>query len=789
MSAVTTSQGIFRRRYFATVPSNPPTTYSLLIDSVDAPYFFDGALIFLSSVANPYWPGGQSFASTYFEMSPLNGELVDTYIDITLDLTEIGNLYCVLQSANSEVTPLNLVPGTNHITGFANRLSCTNGLLPTNSAKDIWLNFRSIFVQGPGPQPSPIPSPTPSPTPSSDPEITISDVTVTQAVPNAKLPGSTADYDLVLDKAAAITAKVSLINGPAIARPININVSLSLGETTSTLRSLTLSSAQDYSGKYVTFSPVSVADITATRLSIKTFSEGISDASIEKTIRVKRTSSIDLSYFPIVGTGNGPDLNDVQTHVAMATPLLEGMYPVAKGSVFSSVGSSVAASTKLDSDNLLGNDAIEEDLGQLELRAVMSQRNSTNANVAIGLVSDQYFDDHALDAAGMAPAPIPGQSLFQPHSALVRTNFWSATAHEVAHLFGIGHAYNAATVNSFWVDQNQPILDAADLMGQGSLRFRENLTGRWISSSEYSSLFQRLLISPSDPMVMVISGFVSETNTVQLLSAYFLPAGTTTPYEASAEGKIQLVDSEGEVVGQASFAPSFGLITDNGDIRPVSKSFFLVQIPIMDIPNNVQVVRNNQVLETFNPSSKLLIDAIKAVAETSYKAKPRVGRDILLIEAKLIEATLKGRACMRRRPNSSDEKQKILAVLELFNLRATITRLLKDSTEKTNELEITKAELLRVVDLDLLKTIPDQAVHWRRKSVTIDPVPDFCRKKSNTVVSIKTFTQGQYGLVVQNHDGTLTYQPTSNNMMTDRFSVTLQDLEGDISTKTITIVR
>jgi len=68
-------------------------------------------------------------------------------------------------------------------------------------------------------------------------------------------------------------------------------------------------------------------------------------------------------------------------------------------------------------------------------------------------------------------------------------------------------------------------------------------------------------------------------------------------------------------------------------------------------------------------------------------------------------------------------------------------------------------------------------------------VPDFCRKKSSAVISIKSFTQGTYGSVVLNHYGTLTYKSEFNTEKPDQFTVTLESAEGDVSTKTIFITK
>jgi VCBS repeat-containing protein len=97
---------------------------------------------------------------------------------------------------------------------------------------------------------------------------------------------------------------------------------------------------------------------------------------------------------------------------------------------------------------------------------------------------------------------------------------------------------------------------------------------------------------------------------------------------------------------------------------------------------------------------------------------------------------------------------------------------------------MTRGQVLSTVDFVALQLLGSPIIQPGRKDFVIRIFPF----DSEGVLSIASVTQGTYGTVTTNKNGTLTYKPDSNEPKADSFVVTVQDTEGDTISETVSIV-
>jgi hypothetical protein len=127
------------------------------------------------------------------------------------------------------------------------------------------------------------------------------------------------------------------------------------------------------------------------------------------------------------------------------------------------------------------------------------------------------------------------------------------------------------------------------------------------------------------------------------------------------------------------------------------------------------------------------------------------------------------------------------AVRMILEIREDIEHLLNDSTAVTSPAQMSKAQVLKTVDFIALLTVPSPSVRSRPRSFEIRIIP--CRedRRDGQILTITSVTQGANGSVSVDKDGAVTYKPIGAPKA-DRFTVTVQDAEGDSLSKTITIL-
>ncbi len=512
--------------------------------------------------------------------------------------------------------------------------------------------------------------------------------------------------------------------------------------------------------------------LTATGSGVKDFN------GPTKAVRVKQTQNLTIDYIQMDSSFYGMvDINEFNNHITKAADLINGMFPLAENGLTSEneLYSIVPAPFPRSS-----SDAVLTDLEKLGRLAAIKHVP------VIGIVSRDYFPLHLQRGTfGIAQTPST-QTGFVPAAAITTVGYWDTTPHELAHTFSVLHAYNAPKVSGYWVDQLLNIKGLTDLMDLSSADGYDVSLLRWISKPEFQQIFKSLLVQKADPEVFLISGFLNADNTISLDPIAYMPNGVVTPFNPLNDVVINISAADGSLLGQSSFASSFSLLGDNGTVIPTNQSAFAVQVPVVNQIAAIEFVSKNMRLAKINPQSQLLITAIVELPDSVFNTDPVKTRAYLLKQARKIENELE--LCQRingdRRENSEQTECSIEIVNKITGLREKIESLLNDSSLLDNPFQITKSESLRTVDQAGLQVFPNLKLKAPRKKIRINLIsPNKCDDK--IIYSYSTVTQGNFGTVYIESDGSLIYNPNSKKPASDTFTVKIVDVDGDSATKTI----
>lgn len=534
--------------------------------------------------------------------------------------------------------------------------------------------------------------------------------------------------------------------------------------------------------------------------------------NLNANVRVRQTKPLGIVYSTLSLGLDFVDPSNFSADITESNALIQGMYPIADNGINWTPGPSFTASTI---SVATGKKLVTEDLDEIQFETLIS---NPGVQTAVAFVPASYFPTHGMPGVfGEAYQPAIGQG-FHPVAAIVTDGYWSTTPHEVAHTFGVPHYYAAPLVNGYWPAQTEPVTNTPDLMDGGSstYQYRFNPPARWISNvpgiytvntpvtaqnpfgfktvtdpnylGEYATIFDALLAPPApDPTVMIIAGTITQDGQVALKPVYFLTNGSATPYDPAAPGMVSSINSDGSILAQSSFYTSFNLLGDDGSVIPVDSSFFAIQVPVATGPSKLQISYNGKVAASVNPNSELLIDAIKAIPDSTFIKDAKQERRRLLNRAERIESLLG--ACERITTTKNSDNWIRIACTDrveemVLALRRKVDKELNDSTVTSGPLQITKEQALGTVDYVELSLLGSPRIQALGHPVTIKVLPN----DSKGILSLASVTQGQYGAVSVNPNGTVTYKPDSHKPEADSFTVTVEDAEGVSESVTVSII-
>jgi len=401
-------------------------------------------------------------------------------------------------------------------------------------------------------------------------------------------------------------------------------------------------------------------------------------------ITVKDTNELYLVYLPVnrpvTYFGYGPiDMAEYSTTVAQSGKFIKATYPIAE-SEFTNEGK----------DNKYYGSPVPI-LGMLSDTISIwlwgELLTGTSADRAIGIVPDDYFEYHLTgEAAGIT---FPGM-----HAGLVENGYWTVTAHEIGHTYGLpvsgGEEYitnpPGNSANGFWISERREISDGICFMGFALSKHSFNYGGRpvWIDNEDYVSLFRQFRVSGSDPDVLLINGIISKNGTVQLGKLYMVENGTAD-YITPGNYSIQILDFSKQVLINIPFYTVFEMYVDPKGVVETDFAGFAFAIPYPENSSKILLQYNNATLTEFNPNAKLLHDAIDSIPDYGFIKNPEQRRKALHNKISEIEIKME-------EGNITDARNKLE-----HDVKDKLEKWLVDNYQKENSEQLSKSEITKIV--------------------------------------------------------------------------------------------
>jgi len=335
-------------------------------------------------------------------------------------------------------------------------------------------------------------------------------------------------------------------------------------------------------------------------------------------VTVKDTERLTIVYVPVVLTdgATGAPLHaavNVREHIEQSLKFTRGTYPVAEDEI-------LAIEMPPFYINLTEVRAPDAQFAPLppprvsmakfhtKLAEIIGSITVTGHVRVVGLVPDSYppywpaIYHWEENATHIWPASWPGIMTQNIRAVTVVDGWWTTTAHEIGHTFGLWIDYpmddeeyiqklpgNAAP--GYWVNEkvDKPTTTIC-FMGTNPHKSFDN----WLEKPEYRWLLTNRFNVTSDPGVLFISGLIWLNGTVELGNWYHLALGTPdVPAGATGNYTVVFLNAIGQVVSQVGFNASFTNKDNLGEIDPTGFAF---KVPYPSDTARVQIVSNAAVV-------------------------------------------------------------------------------------------------------------------------------------------------------------------------------------------------
>ncbi|MFB6199857.1 MAG: hypothetical protein ABEJ83_03185 [Candidatus Nanohaloarchaea archaeon] len=541
-----------------------------------------------------------------------------------------------------------------------------------------------------------------------NPDLIVGNTTIAQSVLNPDIDDDDR-IDLVKEKETAVLVYPDGEKLEHLSDPVTIKIEAPWGEQTV---ELTASEYREKSSNddYVLF--VGAADSTGEKTISAEFDptnqiDEIDASNNSQTVEthIRETEDLPLPYYRInealllnYGT---PSKDEVSEHVNKSNEFISTTFPVAE-SGFSGQYEGDLLGSSLDGD--LG---ITADLTSLDYFAW----NNSAGGKGVGVTTAEYFDEHGYeDYIGITM----GGEISSSHSQLVTAGYWSTTAHELGHIFGLhvdSEEYvltpdgEPDTGRGFWVEKEQYIDERIAFMEGG---IKEDISTFWISNEQsyagdfkdYNHIFSEMLkdggsatAAEEEESMVYLKGALKQDGDAELFSWFFHENGSLTELE-SGDYRIVGRDKSGDKVMEREFSASFKIHAAGAKREepesPVSSEFapFSFPVPYPEDTRSVEIKEGEDVIQSLNLNIKLLTDAINSIPSSGFKNENTAEQKRTALLNK-VDALA----------NMLEKGDDTGAVEKLENdIKPSIEKWLKDEYSTSNPEKLSKDEVIKLVN-------------------------------------------------------------------------------------------
>jgi hypothetical protein len=453
----------------------------------------------------------------------------------------------------------------------------------------------------------------------------------------------------------------------------------------------------------------------------------------EQQINMRSVREVKLAYYKFKSGDkySSPTEEKYKKHINKSNEFILGTFPLSdeqfSGNDFG----------EFKGEKLLGGlTGVIEDFVNLEFAAFMD----SDRGRAVGVTTKQYFDALGNNGAGL----MLRYGGFD--SVIVAAGYWVATAHEVAHTFGL-HKYkeeyrlrpdniSSDTGSGYWVSKDELIQDRWAFMDNpcstGVECFKETLDDFWISNDDttysgdkkdYDELLQELdtttrtptgtyssntertdnnqTSTNSDKDYIYVKGVINKNGTVDEFRWYAV--NNHQPKAFNRQDYIfKFIDKNNRILFKEEFTVPFEIDFFDGQepVQTTSGPFsFSMEYPRSTL--SVELYKNEEMLKRFQPLSKLLHDGIDSIPPRGFKDGDRLAdkrRKALHNKANVVDKLI-------------ESKKYVQASNKLGNdLVRTIEQWIVDAYTKESPSELTKGEVIELINrlINRLQTISNE---------------------------------------------------------------------------------
>lgn len=182
-----------------------------------------------------------------------------------------------------------------------------------------------------------------------------------------------------------------------------------------------------------------------------------------------------------------------------------------------------------------------------------------------------------------------------------------------------------------------------------------------------------------------MSGIISKDGTIQLGKSYLAENGTID-YIIPGDYSIQILDVEGQILINVPFSAPFEIYIDPITSVETGVTGFAFTIPYPEEAFKIKIQYKDEVLTEFNPSTKLLYDAVDLIPNYGFVNNPEQRGKTLHHKIDAVEKII--------------EENNIKGAIQKLehDIKDKIKKWLVDDYQKENPEQLSKVEIIELID-------------------------------------------------------------------------------------------